>query len=57
MLLIRILAYFLSETENALIGVVVVLVVAVLVLVFVIWRIRRKLGDALSDPGPTTRLI
>ncbi|KAJ7388538.1 hypothetical protein OS493_037056 [Desmophyllum pertusum] len=46
-----------KKTENALIGVVVVLVVAVLVLVFVIWRIRRKLGDALSDPGPTTRLI
>jgi len=44
-------------TEHALIAVVVVLGVLLLVLLVVIWRIRRKLGDALSDPGPTTRLI
>jgi len=60
---------FLSETENALIAVVVILSVAVLVLLVVTWRIRRKLGNSLSDPeypddpddsddpGPTTRLI
>ena len=60
---------FLSETENALIAMVVILSVVVLVLVVVTWRIRRKLGDSLSDPhnlddsddsddlGPTTRLI
>ena len=48
---------FLSETENALIAVVVVLAVVVLVLLVVTWRIRRKLGDSLSDPGATTRLI
>ncbi|KAL9962058.1 hypothetical protein ACROYT_G031123 [Oculina patagonica] len=46
-----------KATENALIAVVVVLAVFVVVLVVVIWRIRSKLGDALSDPGPTTRLI
>ena len=48
---------FFPETENALIAVVVVLSVVVLVLLVVTWRIRRKLGDAISDPGPTTRLI
>lgn len=48
---------FLSETENALIAVVVVLAVVVVALLVVTWRIRRKLGDSLSDPGPTTRLI
>lgn len=48
---------FLSETENALIAIVVILAVVVFVLVVVIWRVKRKLGDSLSDPGPTTRLI
>lgn len=51
------LGFFFSETENALIAVVVVLSVVVLVLVVVTWHIRRKLKDAISDPGPTTRLI
>ncbi|KAL9962059.1 hypothetical protein ACROYT_G031124 [Oculina patagonica] len=46
-----------KATENALIAVVVVLAVFVVVLVVVIWRIRSKLQDAVSDPGPTTRLI
>lgn len=46
-----------KKTENALIAVVVVLSVVVLVLVVVTWHIRRKLKDAISDPGPTTRLI
>ena len=51
------LELFLLETENALIAMVVVLAVVVVALLVVTWRIRRKLGDSLSDPGPTTRLI
>ena len=57
LLFILVVIVIVSETEYALIGVVVVLGVLLLVLLVVVWCYRRKLGDAISEPGPTTRLI
>lgn len=57
LLIILVVIVIVSETEYALIGVVVVLGVLLLVLLVVVWRYIRKLGDAISEPGPTTRLI